>query len=66
MILLPVFLPVKRALVSQQSTLIIAKDSDISEYLKSSIYSSTNILAIKTYNTQTKLLSLINELKCDI
>ena len=36
----------KRALVSQQSTLVVAKDPNISRYLNLSIYLPTIILAI--------------------
>ena len=36
----------KRDLVSQQSTLVVAKDPNISHYLDLSIYLSTIILAI--------------------
>ena len=36
----------KRALVSQQSTLVVAKDPNISHYLNLSVYLQTIILAI--------------------
>ena len=36
----------KRALVSQQSTLVVAKDANISHYLNLSIYMPTITLAI--------------------
>ena len=36
----------KRALVSQQSTIVVAKDPDISHYLNLSIYLPMIILAI--------------------
>ena len=51
----------KRALVSQPSTLVFAKDSNISHYLNLSMYLTTIILAI----THSTLLYLTNELKFD-
>ena len=39
----------KRALVSQPSTIVVAKDLNISHYLKLSIYLPTIILAIISY-----------------
>ena len=51
----------KRALVSQQSTLGVAKHRNISHYLNLLIYLPTIILAISWYTP--KWLSLTNELK---
>ena len=55
----------KRTLVGQPSTLLVAKDSNISDYLNLSMYLPTIILAILWYTPNDLWLSLINELKFD-
>ena len=52
----------KRALVSQQSTLVVAKDSNISHYL---ILSIRQRLSFSLYHTHPPWLSPTNELKFD-
>ena len=52
----------KRALVSQPSTIVVAKDPNISHYLNLSIYLPTSILAIiGMMHTQRDCPSQMNE-----
>ena len=53
----------KRALVSQPSTIVVAKDPNISHYLNLSIYLPTIRLSLPLYDTHPTWLSLTNELQ---